>query len=475
VVLWAVSAWLLLATVAAGEGPKVGLPSKERAPVGKCSGELGPSVLVCNKGEGGDGWRRLAPADAVYTSDTLMSLPGYASEVRLNSGVRLVLRGLVPEFWRDPVQVGLLETAIVLHQTADFDADLTLDRGRLYITNTKGSGPASVRLRFGKDGAEVWDITLHEPETEVGIDLPKTFVKDVADEGVGPKMRLFFQVLRGRAGARLNKELVTHANLLPPPGAGFFEWDNYRGDIKGPQAIANKEASERIWKKSPPTKMENAQADAMIVATRDLNKRLSTTEPPAPVLDKLLEAEGTAPATRRLAIYAMAGLDDVRGLLEALGDEHEDRTADRDAAVVALRRWLARDPGQARRLYAPKEQTGILRTDALARTYSPKEARTIAELLTYGGEEGQAKETYELLATHLRSSKVAIAELAYYHLRLLAYPVKLPAFNAAWPQDQRKKVSDKVFEMVDRRELPPPPSEVVPPGGKPPAPSKPPR
>jgi hypothetical protein len=446
-------------------------PNKERDRAGKYTSPSGTSVLVRKEAEGGAAWRSLETGDVVHTSDAIMSLPGCASELRLDSGVGLLLRGLLPDFLRDPLQVGLQETAVVLHKTNQFDADLTLDRGRLYISNGKDNGAASVRLRFGKDEAQVWDLTLHEPRTEIGIDLLRTYTRDPGfDEADGPRMQLYFQVLRGRAGVKLTKAYVTHSTLVPPPGSGFFHWDNYRGEVNGPQVVPNKEASERIWSKAPPTRNERPDAEEMVAAISVLSKRMLNKKPPLLNLHEMLEgasgADVTTPAGRRLVIYAMSALDDVRGMIDALADEHDGHLAEREAAIFALRRWLGRDVGQVKRLYDPKEQSGLLRGEGLKHTYTAMEARTIAELLAYSGEEQQSKETYELLATHLRSSKVAISELAYYHLRLLSYPVKLPLFNSAWPQEERRKVSDKVRDMIEKRELPPPPEGQAD-GGKP--------
>src|SRR5262249_16958050 len=136
-----------------------------------------PTILVQRRKDGRtESWKRLSPREPVFTSEPLVSLPGYASEIRLNNGLRLLLRGNVPEFSIHPLMDLILDCALVLDKSAEVDLDLTLQRGRLYVTNNKAAekGPAKVRVRFND---EVWDLTL-EPNTEVGIDLLKQYSRD---------------------------------------------------------------------------------------------------------------------------------------------------------------------------------------------------------------------------------------------------------------------------------------------------------
>jgi hypothetical protein len=437
-------------------------PSKEHVKAGKYTIDPNalPSILVRKEAEGTEGWRRVGSKDDVYTSDQLMSLPGYASEVHLDSGVQLLLRGLVREFSRDPVMDFLLESAIVLHKNPDFDADLTLDRGRLYITNSRDSGPVKVRLRFGKDGAEVWDLTLREPGTEIGVDMHKHYTRDINwADGEDPRMELAMQILHGKAAVKIR--YVTHSNLEAPPGPCFFQWENYGGDVRGPLPIMQELP---VWKVPPPTRAENPAADEMILATKELALRMRSQKTPDYYLTEMLAAEQTKPSGRRLAIYCMCGLDEVRKMIDALGDEQEEHFLERDTAIFSLRRWLARDANQSHLLFDPVKKTGLLLAD---KKYRAKEAETLSILLhDFSDADRQLKETYEALANYLRRDKVAIAELAYWHLRRIAVGVKLPAFNAAWPMELRQPVADKVLDFIAKGDLPPPPEGA--PGGKPP-------
>jgi hypothetical protein len=65
----------------------------------------------------------------------------------------------------------LQESAVVLHKPpAGFDLDLTLERGRVYLSNRKKGGPARARVRFAE---EVWDSTLRAPGAELSLDIAR--------------------------------------------------------------------------------------------------------------------------------------------------------------------------------------------------------------------------------------------------------------------------------------------------------------
>src|SRR5205085_5206059 len=53
----------------------------------------------------GDAWVRVPPDSTVRTTTTLLSLPGYHSDLRLESGARLTLWGSLPDLLTWPVLV----------------------------------------------------------------------------------------------------------------------------------------------------------------------------------------------------------------------------------------------------------------------------------------------------------------------------------------------------------------------------------
>src|SRR5437762_929944 len=98
------------------------------------------AVLLQPEGDG-DVWVRVPPDGRVRTAAPLLSLPGYHSELRLDSGARLTLFGNLPELIARPV----LGSQVRLHvPPAGFDADITLERGRVYLA-AKKEGPTKAR------------------------------------------------------------------------------------------------------------------------------------------------------------------------------------------------------------------------------------------------------------------------------------------------------------------------------------------
>jgi hypothetical protein len=157
-----------------------------------------------------------------------------------------------------------------------------------------------------------------------------------------------------------------------------------------------------------------------------------------------------------------------------MGEEDPNLAPVREKIIFTLRRWISRNAEQSKILYSPKDKTGLLMT---MQKYRPKEAERLSILLhDFNDEARRSPETYDLLGQYLLSDKVAIAELAFWHLRHLAGGVKLPPFNAALPRDLRQPVADEVENLVKAGKLPPPlprPQAGGPPGGAPPGPMPP--
>jgi hypothetical protein len=178
-------------------------------------------------------------------------------------------------------------------------------------------------------------------------------------------------------------------------------------------------------------------------------------------------------ANRALAIYCLGALDEVRRLIDILGEERLDLAPDREKIIFTLRRWISRNAEQSRKLYDPtKGGAGILLS---MKKYRPKEAERLSILLhDFSEKDIRSPETYELLGQYLASDKVAIAELACYHLRRLA-GLRLPQFNAALPKEWRQAMAEEVDKLVKDGKLPPPPPSSRPAGPAPATPPQPPK
>jgi hypothetical protein len=431
---------------------RVPAPSKERVLAARNLGAPPnlPSVLVA-RAEGKD-WARVPPKGAIYTNDEVVSLPGFTSEVLTKSDVHLTLRGNVIEYSLTQLMTYLMESAVVLHASEGVDLDLTLKRGRVYLKNNKPKGPAKVRLRFE---TEAWELALSE-KAEVGVDLFRAYPRGTNYRtGEEPRCEVYLCALRGdvevrtdayQAGTTFNLEGPGHPTEKKPAVIG---WNNVTGRVEGPGRLAKVPP---IWDKAPPN---TPRAREVTLVLRELARQMSTTPNVARPLRDLLDKD--APLSRIVALYCFTGLDDVDRLIDRLGDGQESHQEDRDTAIFCLRRWLSQGEAQAKRLYDEKTGTGalVLRPDG-APGYARGEAQNILEMLfDFSDEDRSNPDTFLALADKLESKKVAIAELAYWHLRRLSFPEKLPDFNAGKAIGDRKLVAEEVRQMVADRKLPP--------------------
>jgi hypothetical protein len=261
-------------------------------------------------------------------------------------------------------------------------------------------------------------------------------------------MELVLAVLRGKAGVRIDS--YHHSNLKGPAGGGaYFTWNNKGAGAEGPRPI--EKLPPFLWAKAPPP---GKIADEMVIALKELSRRMVGKKPPALVLEEVRSSVEARPANRVLSIYSYCALDDVSKLLDALGDEDPTHVLERDTAIFTLRRWLARDAGQSALLYDMKNKTGLL---VATRKYRPGEAAIILQLLhDFSDDARKSPETFQTLADYLGNEKVAIAELASWQLRHLGLGlVKSIPFNAALPRDAREMAANEVRKLVADGKLPP--------------------
>ncbi len=429
-------------------------PSKERVVVGSyhVSDNSPPSLLVQRKEN--DGWNRLKPNSSVSTGDQIMSLPGYASEVRLESGIHLLLRGLVREFTPPNPEARALdhlqESAVVLHKPTDTDVDLTLLRGRLYISNRKASDSRGlvVRLRFEN---KVWDVTLH-PDAEVIIDLLRNRLPGTGE----PLAYLKLFLLRGEAGIAL--EGVRYPDISEA-GRGQFFWASYNPNSFDRPKFSSQElefANRVLFPKRPAA--DSQQAREMELALKAIRDRMTVDKDPRTALQETLSNNHYS--EHQLALYCLAALDEVKDLLDILGKADLPHGADRDTAIFALRRWLDHGQGQSEKLFDPNTGKGLLRTDL---GYTTEEAKRIVIMLRDPTDEDIfSTKFYSAMAEDLASDKVALAELAHwwlYRIALQLFHLDLPnlaKYNAALPQDRRVAASREVQQAIREGRLPPP-------------------
>jgi hypothetical protein len=432
-------------------------PSKERHEVALYQGSAKPgsrSILVQRPDEAGSPWKRVSSNTPVYTSDHLVSLPGYTSEIKSDSGVRLQLWGTVPRF-TPAVLAPLFESAVTLHANPKFDLDLTLDRGRLFLANAKDKGPARVRLRFEK---EVWDVTLSEPDSEVVVELGKVPMRDTDWTRDEPKCIVRFCVLQGKAGLKV--DYVTYPDLSFDDAA-FFHWDNYGRGLQGPAKL---EKSVQDFSKEIPA---NDETNRLRAALDGISQRIGEKKAVSVGLKEIINDDSSSPLQRSLCIVCLGAVDAIPAVLDILDSKDEARAEERFYAIVTLDRWISRGLDYNKQLFDMKDRrSGIL----IDKKYTPNEAGIVMTLLhEFDDVKRKEPETFDWLAENLTHNKMAIRELAAMHLRDLSVGVKtIPPYNAAWDLDKRTRAADEWKAMVKKGELPPPaPPPPGPPGGPP--------
>jgi len=339
---------------------------------------------------------------------------------------------------------------VVLHVGDDFDLDLTFDRGRVVLSNHKNEGAARCRVRFH---SEVWDLILEDPGTEVGLYLSGRHL-DTFESGVSPFAEFSLCVLKGKVVAHIGHEQFT---LHAPPDSAAFIWDSVGVGMQGP--FAPKEMP-RYWDKTVP---DTVLAGEMRLAVNELQEKMTGKTTLESVLVTNLKSE--RPSVRRLAVRCLGAIDDVSHVLDALGDEDPNHFDVREEAIEVLRNWIGRNAGQDKKLYNKKEGTGIL----LDKKYKEGQSEIVMQLLHYLSEEERGKaETYEALIDYLMHNKLAIRELAYWHLFRLYPKGRDFNFNAALGTEERTKAYQKWQQVLKDGKLPPPKAHAPPgppPGG----------
>ncbi len=395
-----------------------------------------PSILAQRRK---DIYERVAQSGPINSGEPLVCMPGFVSEVRTESGMGLVLRGNTPEL--SPEQIPqmdyLLESSVVLHTNPDFDLDITLKQGRIYIANRKLSGPAYVRLRF-RD--EIWDLTLQTPDTEVCVELFSLYLRGINfEDGEEPLVQVYVWLLEGQAGLRVD---TFHYSDMKAPMS--VNWDNKKGQIQGPTALREKVPF--IWDKQLPAV---TRPPGWIEELKKMSEKL-VGGPVTVGLKSIVENDASPEAQRILAIYCLSAVDDIRKLFDILGNENPRRGLDRDRAIFTLRRWIGRTAESGHLIYDPKTKTGFLKDK-----YSPSECKKILVLLhDFSDSQRREKETFDMLVDCLKSDKIAIRELGYWHLQRFAGPEAPKTFDPAAPAEIRAKGFDDWKKMVDSGKLP---------------------
>jgi hypothetical protein len=373
-------------------------------------------------------WQIVDRGGDLPAGQMLLGLPGAVLEPA-GGAVRLGFLADLGELSPYPIH----ESAVVLNDEPGPDLTVTLDRGRIDLTNHKRTGAAHVRLHV-RDAT--WDMALEEPGTRVALELYGRWPRGVPfTRHPGPKdvptADLTILVLHGQMALKhAGHEYAMHA----PPGPALIEWDSVNGLDTAPRRL------DRL----PPWATDD---DSPLVRAKKARlerfRRTMLAQSPGAAIDELLRSDD--PGDRRAAVFIMGALDDLPRLGKALGEaKHLDVW---DNGVLALRHWIGRGPGQDQRLYRGLIESG---------GFSPVDAEAVLQLLHSFGDADLARpETYEVLIDYLSHDRLALRGLAYWHLIRLVPAGKEFGYNPLDPKEAREAAVRKWKQLIPAGQLPP--------------------
>jgi hypothetical protein len=427
---------LFLGAVRAADAPAKPDKEESRAVVAK---SLAPAGTLLRRSAPGKPWEVVEPKADVSSLDVLLALPMSQASVESKDGaVRLLFWGNLPQVSPFPI----LESAVVLHEPKGTDLDLSPQRGRVVLTNTKEKGAAKVRVRLP---GTTWDLTLSEPGTEVALEMYGRWPRGTRfqpDSKEVPTLEMVLLVLKG--GLTLQAGFNEFSGMAAPPAAAYFHWDSVAGNDGAPRKLVDLPG----WtsKKLP----ETAEAKAAHAVLEQIAKQMQSKKPAAVMAGLAAEADAEkdpvrAGILRRATVYGSASLDELGPVVDGLADKHADV---RDAAVQALRAWIGRGPGQDGKLY------DFLQAD---KKFSKGQAATALDLLHSFGDDDLARpETYEALIAELRHARPAIRELAAWHLYRLVPAGKDIPFDPNGSDEERQQAYKAWKKLVPDGTVPQP-------------------
>jgi hypothetical protein len=421
-----VAALLLLSAPALAQQPE-----PARVVAGKSTSPAA-SFSVREAGAGGTGILK-ENAD-LYSGDLLVALPG---AILQSANGAVSVKSLADYDGRSPLPT--LETAVILHPAKDTDLDLTLDRGRIDLSNTKKEGAATVRVRFW---GEEWKLTLDTPGTRVALELCGRWplgarfkpAEKPGEAAASPVASLMLLVIKGSASVWIGDVTL---GLKEPPGPALVEWDSLSGSR--PQSLRMEKPPD--WADPEAEPSERAKTAAAAVEKFRKARAESGTQATAAFL------ESKDPVEQRIALVSIGAMDDIGRLARILASARTD--AEWDFGITIARHWIGRSPGQAQKLY----ETLI----SPVHGYTPTHARIIMQLLFgFSADDLRFPETYEVLIEYLTHDMAAIRNLAAWHLIRLVPAGKSIGYKPGSTKAECEPVYRAWKKLVPTGQLPAP-------------------
>ncbi len=382
----------------------------------------GVADLVVVRGAAVADGKPLAAGGSIAADTTLVVL-FEADALSANKAVGVRILGDTGRHGPLPV----LETVVTFPKSTSADLSLTLQRGVVVLTNLKKAGAAKVHLQVG---SEIVEVLLQEPGTKLGVETYGRHAPGFAsNKKDNPTKFVFALLIEGKAILSCDNKRIA---MAAPPGPAMFRWDS---QLKSPEVEQIDKLPQEFFRD-----LEGKKRFAqMCKAAAGLGDKEGSMR-----IASLMKSKD--PIEREVAVTAAGAFDDLPRLLEALKD---DKNADvRQQAVLVLRHWLGRGPGQVKTLVKAAADLG----------YPKASGKTVVHLLFgFDAHERSQPQTYELLIEDLKHKQLAVRELAQWHLVRLAPAGKDIAFDAAAPEATRQAAIAQWEKLIPAGKLPPAP------------------
>jgi hypothetical protein len=244
-------------------------------------------------------------------------------------------------------------------------------------------------------------------------------------------LNLIFLVLHGEVDIKSDRY---HFAMTAPKGPAMLVWDSVSGVDPAPQYLEQLPDWAKQEEITPQVREKMARRDELI--------RLMTTKSIPEAIETFLNSDDLE--KRRIAVFAMGATDDLRGLGKALAEsKHLDIW---NNAVIAMRHWLGRGPGQDTKLYNGLIKEGKFRAI---------DAEAVIQLL-HGFTDADLgrPETYETLIDYLRHERLPVRGLAYWHLYRLVPAGRELGYNPLDEKAKRQAAIAKWQKLVPPGQLP---------------------
>lgn len=412
--------------------PTIVAASTERKPVANFT--AGPLATLLHK-DGDQPWA-VVPDGKLTSGEPLMSLPGSRSELKFDGGLVVTLWGNLPEYLARPP---LLESVATLHAPPDgFDADLTLDRGRVYLTTTKAGAPTRVRVRAG---GHAWDVTL-EAGSHVLVDSVTVFAGEpFRRDGDGPRpvTRVTVAVVDGQA--KVGFDGANETALAAAPEVSVLTWPA-QPPGSGPKSAKPAMMPEE-WLPDPEKRLPRDRIPELELARKALASKAH--EPGKSIETVLSEMEQHARGSHKMiGILGDGALGNLTRLVDLFEEPAPGLVEQRRAVAAALQGYIAREPGNDVKLFDE------LRT---RKDYGPQADEAIAFLHDFSEEERHSVDTYRRLAEALKAERVGLRELAAVRLAQLDPTANIP-YNAGGDERSRERGYSLWKQRIDEGKVP---------------------